>query len=149
MTVNVPQTGSTLTITEDWQVQLKWVDRNLRMLKAFKLTGMVEAYRWTEEKVTPDGKSETVERVQRKTIPNKLFMDDNGRFVPVNVTFPSGTSFTLVRYDMGFKNSTYCIRTIDLKCSGSEKKGIKGLMIQIPLREFNGMPATITDGPES
>ena len=129
MAFSIPNHDDLLTLTDDWQVVLEWRDRNLRMLKAFKLTGMVKDPYYN----------------QNKTVPNKLFLGDDGEYTPVQVTFSKGTMFTLSRYIYGYSG----IYLVDLKCAGGgEKKGIKGLCLQLPLAEFEKMEASITRAPE-
>ena len=146
MTITFPQPGCTLTLKEDWQVELDWRDRNLRMLKAFNLTGMAEdqGRRWVWKKGTDGNPNEYVQQFTRKTVRNKLFMDDEGNYVPVLITFPEGTTFIISRFNQGQVNGCrYAVRSVDLKCSGSSKKGIKNLLIQIDYDQFDGMPATV------
>jgi hypothetical protein len=127
----IPNHGDTLTLTDDWQVRVEWWERNLRMLAAFKLTGMVESTYYG--------------RTTRHTVANKLFLGEDGKYTPVEITFPKGTTFTFGRYVLQQKK---WVNWIEIKCSGSSKPKIKGLGLHLYLEDFSTMPAELTRAPE-
>ena len=143
----IPQNGCTLTFEEDTPLMINWWKRNLRMLAKFKLTGMKEVQRssyacWDSEQQ----KYVSKEYVRRETVPNPLFRDYDGQYAPAEITIPAGTAFTLSRYNY----THYCgIRSVDLKCLESPKPGIKGLCLQLPLEDLNGINVLISDMPEA
>lgn len=140
-TIFIPQNGDELTLTEDWQVELEWVKRNLRMLAKFKLTGMKEVEIHTYAKWDAEQKKYVPgTRTRNETVPNKLFMDYDGNYTPAQVTFPAGTTFRLSRYH--YTNHAG-ISMVEFKCSDSPMKGIKNLCIQVPLDQLNGMSCEI------
>ena len=134
----IPQNKQELTLSEDWSVELQWIKRNLRMLAKYNLTGMKEVDRYSGARWDAEEKKYVHQTVVRnETVPNKLFMDYEGNYTPVEITFPKDTIFIVSRYH--YNNQTG-IDSVEFKCSGSPKKGIKGLCIQVKLDKLNGMP---------
>lgn len=160
MTILIPQAGCILTLSDDWSIEVDWRKRNLRMLKAFKLTGMVVTGKRGYYIEEDDGKMRYEQRDARETVPNKLFMDDEGNYNPVLLTFEKGTEFELSRFRKGWVADRFqtdgvwydcardgAITEIDIKCIESPMKGIKGLCLQFDCEGLNGMPAIISNWP--
>ncbi len=140
-TICIPQNGSVLTLLEDWNVTLNWWKRNLRMLAKFNLTGMKEVCAYTGVTWNPEEQAyQSYTHRRRETVPNKLFMDYQGNYTPVEVTFPKDTKFILSRFNYSNSNG---ISSVDLKCLESGKPGIKGLCLQLPLEDFNDAKVSI------
>jgi hypothetical protein len=158
MKILIPQSTSHLTLTEDWNVEVDWRQRNLRMLKAFNLTGMKVTGQRGYYIEQEDGSYGYEQRNVRETVPNKLFMDNDGNFTPVSITFEAGTVFELSRYNSGTLylnedgNTVYinkAILSVDLKCIGSPMKKIKGLCLQLPVESLTNMDVEVSYAPES
>jgi hypothetical protein len=134
--INIPNVGMIITVIEDWEILVPWFDRNLRMLAAYKLTGMsgTAKIHYSYDMETRKPKQEQI--LERKTVKNPLFMDFDGKYQPALIVIPSGTKFSLTKYHTGYQGR---IIKVGIKCAESPKKGIKGLCLELPLEEFNKM----------
>ena len=136
--VYIPQVGMIFTLLEDWEIDVPWFDRNLRMLAAFKLTGMRETkkIRYVYDKLSRKPFEE--EYIERRTVANPIFRDNEGKYQPALINIPVGTIFNLTKYHTGYQGR---INRVGIKCVISTKKGIKGLCMELPLSEFNKLKA--------
>jgi hypothetical protein len=140
--LNIPNVGMLITVIEDWEILVPWFERNLRMLAAYKLTGMSETAKihYSYDAETRKPKKEQI--FERKTVKNPLFKDFEGNYEPALIVIPSETKFTLTKYHTGYQGR---IIKVGIKCAESPKKGIKGLCLELPLEEFNKMIAEFTE----
>lgn len=142
-TVYIPSGNAELTLTEDWQVELEWSSENLVMLKHFNLTGM-KRVDCGERYATDDdgnylrdaqGGYVRVKVYRNETVVNPIFKDYEGNTTPALVTFVAGTKFKFSRFHADRRGVSH----VYLKCTESERKGVKGKNILLPRRVFNGV----------
>lgn len=142
-TVYIPHGGAELTLTEDWQVELTWDAENLVMLKHFNLTGMKRVEVGNYYKIGANGQYEKDEngqyvrekRYRNETVVNPIFKDYDGNATPALVTFAAGTKFKFSKFYADRQGVNY----VYLKCTESERKGVKGKNILISRKRFNGV----------
>lgn len=142
-TVFIPAGSAELTLTEDWQVEIDWDRENLVMLKHFNLTGMKQMEAGSRYVTDENGNylrdadgGYVREKVYRnETVVNPLFKDYEGNVTPALITFVAGTKFKFSR----FYADRYGVSYVYLKCTESERKGVKGKNILLPRVRFNGV----------
>ena len=144
----LPLIGSTFTLTEDWEVELHWVKRNLVLLRKFNLTGMrdyVVGHRYERDPDTGTplkdaaGSYIYTEVTRKETVPNPIFKDYDGNFAPAIITLLAGTEIWVS--DIGGSWGGY----VDLKITGGPDKRTKDRVLQVRFKAFNGAVADIAD----
>ena len=143
--VYIPQVGMVFTLLEDWEILVPWFDRNLRMLAAFKLTSMKETKKKRYVYDYDSRKPLEEDYVERKTVANPIFRDNEGTYQPALINIPLGTIFNLTKYHTGYQGR---ISRVGIKCVSSPRKGIKNLCMELPLSEFNKLKADFKNPPE-
>jgi hypothetical protein len=143
--IYIPQVGMIFTLLEDWEILVPWFDRNLRMLSAFKLTGMRETKKTRYVYDYDSRKPLEEEYTERKTVANPIFRDNDGKFQPALISIPEGTIFNLTKYHTSYQGR---VNRVGIKCVSSSKKGIKNLCMELPLSEFNKLNASFVMPPE-
>lgn len=118
--IYIPSKTDEFTILNDWTVVLEWERRNLTILRAFKVTGMVK---------DPD-------TGRRRTIRSKLFMDLEGNYTPVTVTMLAGTRIAVGQCHSARRGK---LGLINLKVVESPRTGLKGCPFQVPLEDLSGL----------
>lgn len=143
-TVYIPQVGEDYRLTEDWSPELGWDKRNLVLFRHLKLTGQKKKYvgqyyeydTKTGQPILDDaGHIKRTDKYVNRTVPNPLFQDDDGKFVPVTVHFPKDTILSLTQYKTSYNGY---IDAVWLKVETSSDARIVGRCVEVSIEEFAG-----------
>lgn len=142
--VFIPEVGQVYRLTDEWKPMMSWDDRNLVLLRNLKLTGTKKVslgtyYQYDTSTgrmlVDENGKPLREEKTINRTVPNPLFKDDDGKMVPVMVTFPKDTELELTQLKTSYNNRIY---SVWMKVRDCPDKRFLKRVLSVSVAEFNG-----------
>lgn len=134
MYIFIPPTHTEFTIKEDCLLSMDWYALNKQILKNLKVTDkiIVSSYRY---------KVDNVEKVYNTTtIPiNPLFKNDDGTTIPIDIEFPAGTVFELLKYKFSYNLETNKkeLSTVHGRVISSSSKYINKRSFELEITELN------------